>query len=59
MVLITVELTTCTSYKPLQICMKVKYPLILKSITMIDPVTVWFEVMKCNNNKMMMINHDR
>ena len=39
--------------------MKVKYPLILKSITMIDPVTVWFEVKKCNNNKMMMINYDR
>ena len=34
---------------------KGKYPLILKAITMIDPVTGWFEVVQYSNKKAMKI----
>ena len=36
---------------------KIKYPLILKSITMSYPGTRWFGVMKYNNNKAMTISN--
>ena len=40
---------------PCKILSKGKYPLILKSITMIDPVTGWFEITQYNDKKSMMI----
>ena len=40
---------------PYKIHRKWKYPLILKSITMIDPVTRWFEVTQYSNKKAMTI----
>ena len=40
---------------PYKICKKGKEPLILKAITMIDPVTRWFEVTQYCNKKAMTI----
>ena len=40
---------------PKKIHRKGKYPLILKSKTMIDPVTGWFEVTQYRNKKAMTI----
>ena len=34
-----------------------KYALILKAVTMIEPVTRWFEITKYSNNKVMMIEN--
>ena len=40
---------------PYGICLKGRMPLILKDVTMIDPVTRWFEVMQYRNKKVMTI----
>ena len=42
---------------PYKICRRGKDPLILKSSTMIDPVTGWFEITQSNNNKAMIITN--
>ena len=34
---------------------KIKEPLILKSVTMVDPVTGWFEIIQYNENTVMSI----
>ena len=34
---------------------KIKEPLILKAITMIDPITGWFEIIQYDENKEMTI----
>ena len=41
----------CRSYRSLKICIKEKDPLILKSVTMIYPVTWWFEVTQYHDKK--------
>ena len=38
-----------------KILIKEIVPIILKSVTMIDPVSRWFEIMKCNDKRAMMI----
>ena len=40
---------------PYKICNKIKDHLILKSVTMIDPVTGWFEVTQYVDKKVMTI----
>ena len=34
-----------------------KDPLIIKSVTIIDPITDWFEIIQCNYNKVMIIEN--
>ena len=38
-----------------KICIKGRDPLILKAVTMIDPVTGWFEITQYNDKKVMTI----
>ena len=40
---------------PNKILIKVRYPLIIKDVTTIDPVTGWFEITQYNNKKAMAI----
>ena len=42
---------------PYKIRRKGKYILILKTVTMIHPVTGWCEITQCNNNKAMTIEN--
>ena len=42
---------------PCKICRKGRENLILKSVTMIEPATGWFEITKYNNNKSMTISN--
>ena len=45
----------CISYSPLKILRKRKEPLILKAVTIIDPITGWFEVTQYSDKKAMTI----
>ena len=47
--------TLCILNISLQDSSRVKEPLIIKSVTMIYPVTGWFELMQYNDNKSMKI----
>ena len=42
---------------PYKIRIKIKYPLILRAVTVIEPVTWWFEVMQYRDNKAMTITN--
>ena len=47
----------CRYHRPLLICIKIKEALILKFVTMIDPVTRWFEIMQYSDKKLMKIEN--
>ena len=47
----------CRFHNPLKIRRKGREPLILKAITMIDPVTGWFEISQYNGKKAMTIEN--